>query len=239
MIHTLSAGAPFDYSFTPGIYAPEDHDSAPSLLVLTEHGGNDHTEVEDAWNDEGDSCRWGSCEGVPLEWDAGPILKTLPWHLFEDSADLGFYITALRDKGTRVFLRANTCTGVPVPSTTACASCVQVPKLQKLTKMQKRAQSANQENWQYENLTYEQAVRKLREKSELLRVERSKVRVYYQAVPFDVRAEAELTVTLTVRSAIKHVDYDEWKRDSLISSGWWRPSPVTTFTVYGSSSKSR
>jgi len=68
------------------------------------------------------------CEGVPVDWTAGPVLKTFPWQVMEDrKGRLGFHISDLKKEGRELWLQSDICELCIGPEKAACPPCSDIP----------------------------------------------------------------------------------------------------------------
>lgn len=143
----------------------------------TNEGGRQEKETEDEGGSDNKSET--TCHGVPLKWEIGPVLRTFPWQLFDEENTYDFHIAALRQHGTQIWMRSNRCLHER-NTKTACANCLQIPESRTLANMTRRAESTDK--MQYKDLTYEQAIQRLRERRAVLEVERTKVCRYISTI---------------------------------------------------------
>jgi hypothetical protein len=109
-----------------------------------------------------------------LDWAPGPIFKTYPWsiHLSDCTAKLGYRPDRFTGEGddTRIWLRAETCTGFSDAGMSECTACRAVLDGKAVYSLETRAQNAPPHT-PYQYLTHAQLIDMLRaviaEKNEL------------------------------------------------------------------------
>lgn len=111
-----------------------------------------------------------------MNWEAGDVRRTFPWQVMADREhSLGFYISAVKERGTELWLRSDTCEAIIAVNESACPPCVRVPLSKEFRTLEDRALKGWVPHMPYGLLNQEQYTEALTLKSAELSEQRARV----------------------------------------------------------------